>query len=132
MFFNFINSDIDWQYRTEPEKKACLSSKEQRCYWPRGKVLGGTSVINGMMYIRGNREDFNDWADQGNPGWTYKHVLPFFLKSEHNMQIYEYNFAYHAFGGPLPISRFPYNPPMSYSILDGAKEMGKFLFLPLT
>lgn len=43
MFFNFIGSDIDWKYNTEPEKKACLSSPEQRCFWPRGKVLGGTS-----------------------------------------------------------------------------------------
>lgn len=51
MFLNFIGSDIDWKYNTEPEKNACLSSPEQRCYWPRGKVLGGTSVLNGMMYI---------------------------------------------------------------------------------
>lgn len=49
MFFNFIGSDIDWKYNTEPEKKACLSSPEQRCFWPRGKVLGGTSVLNGMQ-----------------------------------------------------------------------------------
>lgn len=56
MFLNFIGSDIDWKYNTEPERKACLASPEQRCFWPRGKVLGGTSVINGMMYIRGNKE----------------------------------------------------------------------------
>lgn len=43
MFFNYIGSDIDWKYNTEPEKNACLSSPEQRCFWPRGKVLGGTS-----------------------------------------------------------------------------------------
>lgn len=51
MFLNFIGSDIDWKYNTEPEQNACLNSPEQRCYWPRGKVLGGTSVLNGMMYI---------------------------------------------------------------------------------
>lgn len=51
MFLNFIGSDIDWKYNTEPEANACLNSPEQRCYWPRGKVLGGTSVLNGMMYI---------------------------------------------------------------------------------
>lgn len=51
MFLNYIGSDIDWKYNTEPEANACLSSPEQRCYWPRGKVLGGTSVLNGMMYI---------------------------------------------------------------------------------
>lgn len=56
MFLNFIGSDIDWKYNTEPERKACLASPEQRCFWPRGKVMGGTSVINGMMYIRGNKE----------------------------------------------------------------------------
>lgn len=150
MFFNFIGSDIDWKYNTEPEKKACLSSPEQRCYWPRGKVLGGTSgkyfttflniskvqsisninpfsVLNGMMYIRGNKEDYDDWEAMGNPGWGYEDVLPYFLKSEDNLQINEVDNKYHRTGGLLPVSKFPYNPPLSYAILRGAQELGKLL-----
>lgn len=125
MFLNFIASDIDWKYNTEPEKSACLSSEGQRCYWPRGKVLGGTSVLNGMMYIRGNREDYDDWAALGNPGWSYKDVLPFFKKSENNLQIDEVGKELHATGGLMPVSKFPYNPPLSYAILKAGEELGK-------
>ena len=54
----------------------------QRSYWPRGKVLGGTSSVNGMVYIRGSRHDFDKWVKDGSEGWSYKDVLPYFLKSE--------------------------------------------------
>ncbi|XP_030373851.1 glucose dehydrogenase [FAD, quinone] isoform X2 [Scaptodrosophila lebanonensis] len=124
MFLNFVNSDIDWRYNTEPEPMACLSSMEQRCFWPRGKVLGGTSVINGMMYIRGNREDYDEWAALGNPGWAYKDVLPFFMKSEDNQELDVVGSEYHAKGGLMPVGKFPYNPPLSYAILKGGEEMG--------
>ena len=126
MFFNYVGSDIDWQYNTEPEKKACLSSPGQRCFWPRGKVLGGTSVLNGMMYIRGNPEDYDEWAANGNPGWSYKDVLPYFLKSEDNLQMAEVSRSFHKTGGLLPVGKFPYNPPLSYAILRAGQEMGKF------
>lgn len=124
MFLNFIGSDIDWKYNTEPEKNACLLSPEQRCYWPRGKVLGGTSVFNGMMYIRGNREDYDSWEAMGNPGWKFDEILPYFLKSEDNMQISEVDNKYHTTGGVLPVSKFPYHPPLSYAILRAGQEMG--------
>ncbi|XP_067615277.1 glucose dehydrogenase [FAD, quinone] [Eurosta solidaginis] len=124
MFLNFLGSDIDWRYSTEPERMACLGSEGQRCSWPRGKVLGGTSVLNGMMYIRGNREDYDNWAAMGNPGWSYEEVLPFFLKSEDNLQLDKVDPAFHSSGGPLPVGQFPYNPPLSYAILKGGEEMG--------
>lgn len=125
MFLNYIGSDIDWKFNTEPERKACLASPEQRCYWPRGKVLGGTSVINGMMYIRGNKEDYDDWEAMGNPGWGYEDILPYFLKSEDNLQINEVEPEYHRSGGLLPISKFPYHPPLSFALLRGTTELGK-------
>lgn len=123
MFLNYLGSEIDYKFNTEPEKKACLSSPEQRCYWPRGKVLGGTSVINGMMYIRGNPSDYNDWAES-NPGWSWDEVLPYFKKSEDNMQLDEMDPGYHSKGGIMPISKFPYTPPISKSILRGGEELG--------
>ena len=124
MFLNYLGSDIDYKFNTEPEKGACLSSPEQRCYWPRGKVLGGTSVINGMMYIRGNPSDYDDWEAMGNPGWKFNDILPYFKKSEDNQQINDVDPAYHATGGLLPVSKFPYTPPISKAILQGGEELG--------
>lgn len=124
LFMNFLGTDIDWKYKTEPEMHACLNSPEQRCKWPRGKVLGGTSTINGMMYNRGNHEDYDQWEFLGNPGWGYDDVLPYFLKSEDNMQLSELNHKYHRSGGLLTVSRFPYYPPFSNVILNAAKELG--------
>uniref|UniRef100_A0A182J274 Glucose-methanol-choline oxidoreductase N-terminal domain-containing protein n=1 Tax=Anopheles atroparvus TaxID=41427 RepID=A0A182J274_ANOAO len=124
MFLNYLGSDIDWKYNTEPEQYGCLGSPEQRCYWPRGKVLGGTSVLNGMMYIRGNPQDYDDWEAAGNPGWKWKDVLPYFMKSEDNLQINEVDSKYHSTGGMLPVGRFPYNPPFSYSVLKAGEQLG--------
>ncbi|XP_050539699.1 glucose dehydrogenase [FAD, quinone] isoform X2 [Daktulosphaira vitifoliae] len=124
MFFNFIGSSIDWNYKTEPEEMACLGEKEKRCGWPRGKVLGGTSVMNGMMYMRGSRHDYDNWAKLGNPGWSYQDVLPYFLKSEDNLQATAMDPGYHAVGGPLPVGQFPYHPPLSHALLQGGVELG--------
>lgn len=79
------------------------------------------------MYIRGNKEDYNAWEDMGNPDWSYEDVLPYFLKSEDNLQINEVNGRYHRTGGLLPVSKFPYNPPLSYAILRGGQELGMFI-----
>ncbi|XP_046416620.1 glucose dehydrogenase [FAD, quinone] [Neodiprion virginianus] len=123
-FFNFIGSDIDWRYTTESEDEACLNKDDKKCYWPRGKVLGGTSVMNGMMYMRGSRKDFDDWASLGNPGWSYQEVLPYFMRSEDNQQIDVMDSGYHATGGPLTITQFPYHPPLSKAIMEAGKELG--------
>ncbi|XP_045770629.1 glucose dehydrogenase [FAD, quinone] [Maniola jurtina] len=124
MFLNFIGSSIDWGYKTEPEPAACLGEKDKKCYWPRGKVLGGTSVMNGMMYMRGSRKDYDGWAAAGNEGWAYEDVLPYFLKSEDNKQVEEMDRGYHATGGPLTVSQFPYHPPLSYSLIKAGEELG--------
>lgn len=76
-------SSIDWNYATQPQEKAC-KAKKSVCPWPRGKVMGGSSTVNAMMYIRGNKKDYDDWANLGNPGWSYKDVLHYFKKSEDN------------------------------------------------
>ncbi|KAG8222745.1 hypothetical protein J437_LFUL008143 [Ladona fulva] len=76
------------------------------------------------MYIRGSREDFDKWASEGNPGWSYHDVLPYFLKSEDNTELHEMDRGYHARGGPLPVGRFPYHPPMSRAILAAGRELG--------
>lgn len=129
MFGNYQNTDIDWKYKTEPEPGACLSSPEHRCAWPRGKVMGGTSAINGMSYNRGNAADYDGWAARGNPGWSYEEVLPYFKLSENNENIDEVDPRYHAAGGLLSIGYFPDNAPLTYALLQGGQELGEFVFI---
>lgn len=69
-------------FRTQPQNTACQAMKDKRCCWTRGKVIGGSSVLNTMLYIRGNKRDFDQWESLGNPGWGYEDVLPYFRKSE--------------------------------------------------
>lgn len=88
------------------------------------KVLGGTSVMNGMTYMRGSRKDYDDWARMGNPGWSYQEVLPYFLRSEDNGQINHMDYGYHATGGPLTVTQFPYHPPLSRSLIEAGRELG--------
>lgn len=72
----------DWQYKTEPTSTSCLSFKDQQCIWPRGKVLGGTSVLNAMLYVKGNKRDYDHWAELGNTGWDWDSVKEYFKKLE--------------------------------------------------
>ncbi|XP_063405240.1 oxygen-dependent choline dehydrogenase-like [Mytilus trossulus] len=98
-------TDIDWSYYTVPQKASCKAMKEQRSYWPRGRVLGGTSSINHMVYIRGSCYDFDQWEKEGADGWGYTDVLPYFLKIE-DMKIDQLsNSTYHSTGGYLPITQ---------------------------
>lgn len=90
-------TDVDWSFWTEPQENV----NGRRLYVPRGKTLGGCSSTNAMAYVRGNREDFNEWATLGNNGWSYNDVLPYFKKSEHNEALGE---PYHGKGGPLNVS----------------------------
>ncbi|XP_044265687.1 glucose dehydrogenase [FAD, quinone]-like [Tribolium madens] len=116
---------MDWNYKTEPEKQACLGFPEKRCSWPRGKVLGGCSVINGMMYMRGHPKDYDNWATMGNTGWGYQDVLPIFKKSENNLQIGTLvDAAYHGTGGPMTTSRFPHHPELAEDVMKAARELG--------
>lgn len=88
----------NWHYETEPQPG--LSGR--RGYQPRGKGLGGSSAINVMVYVRGHPSDYDHWAEQGNPGWAYTDVLPYFLRSEDNEEFAE---PWHGRGGPLTVSK---------------------------
>lgn len=77
-----MESNIDYNYTSQSECKQCNAEGKRIVTWPRGKVMGGSSTINGMWYVRGNKQDYNDWAAMGNYGWSYQDILPYFLKSE--------------------------------------------------
>ena len=116
---------LDWGYKTEPQAgRACLGFTGGRCNWPRGRVLGGTSAINYMLYVRGNREDYDRWEAQGNPGWGYPQVLPYFKKSEDNLNPYLASSPYHGTGGPLTVQEVPWRTPLATAFLEAGQEMG--------
>ncbi|XP_035735997.1 glucose dehydrogenase [FAD, quinone]-like [Vespa mandarinia] len=126
MFSTYLqNTKIDWKYRPENQDSACQAMKDKRCCWPRGKVLGGSSVINFMLYIRGNRRDYYQWESFGNPGWGYDDVLPYFKKSQNQTNSYlARNTKYHNTGGYLTIQESPYNTPLRPAYFQAAEEMG--------
>ncbi|XP_066580966.1 glucose dehydrogenase [FAD, quinone] [Prorops nasuta] len=117
-------SKIDWKYRTQPQDSACQAMVDQRCCWTRGKVLGGSSVLNTMLYIRGNRRDFDQWESFGNEGWGYKDILHYFKKSEDQRNPYLANNRYHKTGGYLTVQDAPYNTPLGVAFLQAGEEMG--------
>lgn len=107
MFGALQLTDVDWQYKTDPSEDNCLSMTNSSCNWPRGKVLGGSSSINANLYVRGIPKDYNSWSEQGNTGWDFESVLPYFKKSE-NMkakEVVEQNDfdTYHSTGGYLSV-----------------------------
>ena len=107
----------NWCFYTDPEP----NMNGRKIYWPRGKTLGGSSSINGLVYIRGQREDFDRWRDLGNPGWGYDDVLPYFKRSESNERG---NDAYHGGEGPLAVSDIKDRNPLIESFIAGAQERG--------
>uniref|UniRef100_A0A182K6F2 Glucose-methanol-choline oxidoreductase N-terminal domain-containing protein n=1 Tax=Anopheles christyi TaxID=43041 RepID=A0A182K6F2_9DIPT len=117
------NFNINWDYRTKPSDQYCLAFKNNQCRFPRGKVMGGSSVLNYMIYTRGNRRDFDHWADLGNPGWSYKEVLPYYKKLEHSV-VPDANPAYAGKDGPLTISYPRYRSDTAKAFVQGAMENG--------
>lgn len=107
----------NWGFYTDPEP----NMKGRRIYWPRGRGLGGSSSINGLIFVRGQREDYDHWAQLGNAGWDWNSVLPYFKKSEHNSRGAN---ATHGDKGPLRMSDIGAKNELMEAIIRGANEMG--------
>lgn len=101
-----------------------LAMNDGRCNWPRGKVIGGSSVLNYMLYLRGNKKDYDAWEALGNPGWSYKDALYYFKKSEDNTNPYLANTPYHSTGGYLTVGEAPYHTPLAAAFVEAGVEMG--------
>jgi choline dehydrogenase len=113
----YTNPRVNWMFETEPE--AQLNGRT--LYQPRGKVLGGTSSINGMIYMRGNAADYDQWRQLGNEGWDYDSVLPYFRKAEDNERGED---RYHGSGGPLRVSNQPYEWEIARILLEACQQAG--------
>ena len=117
LFSQLQDSPYDWSDRTLPQPHM----QGRRIYIPQGKVLGGSSSINYMIYIRGNRADYDHWASLGNTGWGYDDVLPYFIKAETNETFAD---RYHGHSGPLMVSSHPHTAPMTERYIAAAQEAG--------
>ena len=113
----FADSSVNWCYEAEPDPGA----NGRRIFWPRGKVLGGSSSINGMVYIRGQHEDFDLWRQLGNTGWSSTDVLPYFKRAQHQTRGTS---EYHSTGGPLCVSDTSEHHPICEAFIQGAMELG--------
>ncbi len=116
-FAKMFKSEQDWAYFTEPQPH--LAGRKLFC--PRGKMLGGSSSLNAMIYIRGHRLDFDGWRDAGNEGWGYADVLPLFKKSENRERGAN---EFHGIGGPLNVADHRTLNPLSRTFVDAAAEAG--------
>jgi len=107
----------DWCYVTEPDPG--LNGRSLK--WPRGRVLGGSSSINGLLYVRGQQEDYDDWAQAGLPGWAFNDVLPYFRKAENQERGAD---EYHGGDGPLKVSNMTFTRPICDDFINGVHELG--------
>lgn len=119
-------TEMDWKYQTTPpaDKRYCQAMIGDRCNWPRGKVLGGSSVLNAMVYVRGNRRDYDNWEALGNSDWNYETVLKYFIKSEDNRNPFLTKTPYHGSGGLLTVQEAPWRTPLSLAFVKAGTEMG--------
>ncbi|XP_014290348.1 glucose dehydrogenase [FAD, quinone] isoform X1 [Halyomorpha halys] len=118
------NSSLNWNYTTTRQARACLVT-DGICPWPRGRVIGGSSTLNFMAYVRGNRRDYDGWAALGNPGWSYEEVLPYFLLSEDNRNpLYAMDTIYHSTGGYQTVSDLSYQTSLVSGYLAAGEEIG--------
>lgn len=116
-FRTMHNPATDWCYLTQPDEGIA----GRRLQWPRGKVLGGSSSLNGLLYVRGQPEDYDRWAASGNSGWSFDEVLPYFKKSEDQQRGADH---FHGVGGPQKVSDLRLRRPISECFIKAAMETG--------
>ena len=106
---------IGWGYHTAPQKELY----DRELFWPRGKTLGGSSSVNAMCYIRGQKEDYDYWVEQGAAGWGFEDVLPYFKRSEN---FFKGEDEFHGEGGPLHVSQLKHTSVLSDAFVEAASH----------
>ncbi|XP_066966829.1 glucose dehydrogenase [FAD, quinone]-like [Macrobrachium rosenbergii] len=115
----------DWKYYTVRQRHGLNAYRDNRIAYPLGRVLGGTSTLNWMFYVRGNRRDYDYWESLGNPGWGYKSVLPYFLKAEdYRGTRNKKTLAYHGRGGPLSVEDKRWATPLLSGFIKATQQLG--------
>lgn len=118
LMYNLANNKYNWYYHTEPQKNL----NNRAVYWPRGKVWGGSSSLNAMVYLRGHRKDFDRWHQQGAHGWSYQDVLPYFKRAENCLN--SSNYQYRGKTGPLKIRTGPAVHPLHQAFIEAGVQAG--------
>ena len=116
-FTKLTGPSVNWGFETVPQPEL----NGRRMHYPQGRTLGGSTSINAMIYIRGNRLDYDEWRDLGNEGWGYDGVLPYFRKSENNERLAD---EYHGTGGPLNVTEQVAHNPISKGFVRAAQSVG--------
>lgn len=116
-FSKLMGTKVNWIFDTVPQKHM----NNRRMFLPQGKVLGGSTSINAMLYVRGHRYDYDEWRDLGNEGWGYDDVLPYFTMDENNERLAD---EFHGVGGPLNVADQVQHNPMSAAFVRAAQEVG--------
>ena len=116
-FKTMHNPRLDWCYKTEPDP----GLNNRVIDWPRGKVLGGSSAINGLLYVRGQPQDYDHWRQLGNAGWTWDEVLPYFMRAEDQERGAD---EFHGVGGPLSVSNMRVRRDLCDAFIEGAAQCG--------
>jgi choline dehydrogenase len=113
----YVDPNVNWKFETEPQPQM----QNRRLYLPRGKTLGGSSSINGMVYIRGHHADYDEWRQRGCTGWDWDSVLPYFKKAENQARGAD---AFHGTGGPLHVSDQAEKGELSKAVLEACVQAG--------
>ncbi|KAK8738019.1 hypothetical protein OTU49_004353, partial [Cherax quadricarinatus] len=123
--FLLFQGDADWNYRSQPQQHALKAYKDNSIPYPRGRGAGGSSSINSMVYVRGNRRDYDQWEQLGNPGWGYNSVLKYFKKSEDfRGGVSQESDGYHGFGGPQTVENKKWNSTVAEAFVKAGQQLG--------
>jgi choline dehydrogenase len=117
LVYNLCDDRYNWFYETEPQPHM----DGRRMYWPRGRVLGGSSSLNAMVYVRGHALDYDRWASGGLPAWSYAHVLPYFRRAQNHEDGSD---QYRGGDGPLRVSRGRQNNPLFQAFIEAGRQAG--------
>lgn len=124
MFVHYLQAfNVNWDYKTKPSNSSCLGMRNNQCRWPRGKVMGGSSVLNFMIYTRGNKRDYDRWAELGNEGWSWDQVQPYFQKME-KCQVPDRAVGYMGEKGPMSISYPKWKSGIAKAFVAANRENG--------